>query len=179
MTSFYYSIFSITKSVHFNCRKYPSSIRLPDPAIFTLMTHNEKRDVWWKEGLIGLGVGVLYGTTSVAVGHPFDTVKTKMQAQAGFEKANMFQTFGRTLRTQGVRGLYRGALPPLMGSGIFRSAQFAAFEGMYTFLGDRLPSTKHEIPLTGGLQVCKSMSVSSQSNFMYIINNLSAIFSKI
>lgn len=75
--------------------------------------------------LLGLGVGVLYGTTSVAVGHPFDTVKTKMQAQAGFESQSMLRTFGRTLREQGVRGLYRGALPPLMGSGLFRSTQFA------------------------------------------------------
>lgn len=73
----------------------------------------------------GLGVGVLYGTTSVAVGHPFDTVKTKMQAQSGFESQGMLKTFGRTLREQGFRGLYRGSLPPLLGSGIFRSTQFA------------------------------------------------------
>jgi hypothetical protein len=52
-------------------------------------------------------VGVLYGVTSVCVGHPFDTLKTKMQAQVGFEKTNMFQTLFKTLRTQGVIGLYR------------------------------------------------------------------------
>ena len=52
-------------------------------------------------------VGVLYGTTSVAVGHPLDTIKTKMQAQHGFEKNGMWQTFIKTLRTQGVIGLYR------------------------------------------------------------------------
>lgn len=52
-------------------------------------------------------VGVLYGITNVCVGHPFDTLKTKMQAQVGFEKTNMFQTFAKTLRTQGVVGLYR------------------------------------------------------------------------
>lgn len=106
------------------------------------MTHNETRTYWWKEGLIGgripparldktldipsgLGVGVLYGTTSVAVGHPFDTVKTKMQAQSGFESQSMLRTFTKTLREQGVRGLYRGCLPPLFGSGMFRSTQFA------------------------------------------------------
>ena len=116
------------------------------------MTHNERRTAWWKEGLIGkkgcsvvraifiyipsphtlatppcsgLGVGVLYGTTSVAVGHPFDTVKTKMQAQTGFESQNMLKTFSRTVREHGIRGLYRGALPPLFGSGLFRSTQFA------------------------------------------------------
>ena len=99
----------------------------------------------------GLGVGVCYGTTSVAVGHPIDTVKTKMQAQRGFESRGMFRTFATTLQTQGVRGLYRGALPPLMGSGIFRSTQFAVFEAAYTFFDN--PFCCSEIPLTGGIQI--------------------------
>lgn len=52
-------------------------------------------------------VGVLYGTTSVAVGHPFDTIKTKMQAQRGFESEGMIRSFMKTVKTQGLRGLYR------------------------------------------------------------------------
>ncbi len=31
-----------------------------------------------------MGTGVLFGMTAVAVGQPFDTIKTKMQAQQGF-----------------------------------------------------------------------------------------------
>ena len=52
-------------------------------------------------------MGVLYGTTSVAIGHPLDTIKTKMQAQKGFETGGMIKTLTKTLRTQGVIGLYR------------------------------------------------------------------------
>ena len=52
-------------------------------------------------------VGVLYGTTSVAVGHPFDTIKTKMQAQRGFETEGMIKSFVKTVKAQGIRGLYR------------------------------------------------------------------------
>lgn len=115
-----------------------------------VMTHNERRTEWWKEGLIGLGVGVLYGTTSVAIGHPFDTIKTKMQAQRGFENHSMFNSFLKTIKTQGIRGLYRGCLPPLLGSGIFRSAQFAVFEATYTGLDN--PFGRFEIPGTFGLQ---------------------------
>ncbi|XP_022087227.1 mitochondrial arginine transporter BAC2-like isoform X2 [Acanthaster planci] len=92
------------------------------------MTHNEARTHWFKEGAIGLGVGVLYGVTSVCVGHPFDTIKTKMQAQAGFEKDGLFRTLTKTFKTQGIIGFYR-----------------------YTFLDN--PFCKYEIPLTGGLQV--------------------------
>ena len=57
-----------------------------------------------------LSVGVLYGLTNVVVGHPFDTLKTKMQGQVGFENSSMVQTFWKTLRTQGMRGLYRQVL---------------------------------------------------------------------
>lgn len=97
------------------------------------MTHNEKRAHWLKEGLLSTGAGVLYGLTSVAVGHPLDTIKTKMQAQKGFEKISMTKSFMEVLRTQGVRGLYRGSIPPLMGSGIYRSLQFSSFEMVYTY----------------------------------------------
>ena len=117
------------------------------------MTHNEKRAEWWREGLISLGVGFLYGITCVCVGQPFDTIKTKMQAQPGFEKPNMIQSFSKTLRTQGIRGLYRGSLPPFFGFGCYISAQFAVYEGSYTYLGSHHPWSTFEFPLTGGLQV--------------------------
>ncbi|XP_063962798.1 uncharacterized protein LOC129270805 [Lytechinus pictus] len=115
------------------------------------MTHNEERSHWLKEGAIGISVGVLYGTTSVLVGHPLDTIKTKMQAQSGYEGTNMFKTLLKTLRTQGIIGLYRGSIPVLWGSGIYRSTQFGVFESVYTFLDN--PTCKREIPLTAGLQI--------------------------
>ena len=57
--------------------------------------------------VLSFAVGVLYGVTSVAVGHPFDTVKTKMQAQAGYETGGMIKTLLKTFRTQGLIGFYR------------------------------------------------------------------------
>jgi len=114
------------------------------------MTHNESRQSWAKEGMIGLGVGILYGTTNVMAGHPFDTIKTKMQAQPGFENEGMFKSFGKTLRAEGIRGLYRGCVPPLWGSGIYRSTQFAVFEAVYTY-SSGIGTTC--IPFTGGLQM--------------------------
>lgn len=129
------------------------------------MTHNEKRSEWWKEGLISLGTGTLYGMTSVAVGHPFDTIKTKMQAQSGFmnvtgstgtgtsatavtkaqpKSITMMSAFSTVFRTQGILGLYKGWFPPLWGSGIYRSVQFAVFEALYTKWDDDFGRT--EIP---------------------------------
>lgn len=54
--------------------------------------------------------------------------KTKMQCQKGFENSNMFSTCKSILKTDGVKGLYRGCVPPLYGSGMYRSIQFSAFE---------------------------------------------------
>jgi solute carrier family 25 carnitine/acylcarnitine transporter 20/29 len=44
------------------------------------MTHNEKRAHWQKELIFTAVCGVLFGAANTMVGHPFDTIKTKMQA---------------------------------------------------------------------------------------------------
>ena len=117
-------------------------------------------------------MGVLYGTTSVCVGHPFDTIKTKMQAQQGFENRSMLRSFAKTVQEQGIRGLYRGCLPPLFGSGIFRSTQFAVFESVYTYMD--VPFGKYELPLTGGLQVRVGPPPSSTSSLL-VMNSVDRV----
>ncbi len=98
----------------------------------------------------GMGTGLLYGFTAVAVGQPFDTVKTKMQAMKGFESHSLWRTLARTVRERGVTGLYRGGLPIFCGYGMYVSAGFASFEATYTYLDN--PFGRFEIPLTGGVQ---------------------------
>ncbi len=46
------------------------------------MSHNHERSDWKTEALLSLISGVIYGGTNTIVGHPFDTMKTKMQAQS-------------------------------------------------------------------------------------------------
>ena len=43
------------------------------------MSHNEKRTSWQREFCYATVCGFLFGGTNTIVGHPFDTVKTKMQ----------------------------------------------------------------------------------------------------
>ena len=45
---------------------------------------------------------------------------------------------------------YRGSLPPLVGSGIYRSSQFAVYEAMYTKLDT--DQGRRPIPFSGGLE---------------------------
>lgn len=114
------------------------------------MSHNEKRTHWLKEGAISLGVGVCYGATVVITAHPFDTIKTKMQVDPAYNNRGMFNSSLKLLRTEGVIGFYRGFFPPLVGSGMYRSIQFSAFEATYTFLDNNFG--KSTIPFTNGVE---------------------------
>ncbi len=89
------------------------------------MSHNQKRsNDWRKEFLYTAICGSLYGGTNTIVGHPFDTIKTKMQVQSehmGLKKG-VFQTVKDVALKEGPLGFYRGWIPPFMGSVIYRSA---------------------------------------------------------
>jgi len=117
------------------------------------MTHTEKRATWYKEGALALGTGVLYGATNALVGHPMDTVKAKMQAQSGFMKGHGLSMMGvirRIWKVEGIPGFFRGVVPPLLGSSVYRSMQFAAFEAAFTRAAE-LGWDKDKIPYSGGL----------------------------
>lgn len=104
-----------------------------------------------QEGLFGIFCGIVYGFTSPLVGHPLDTIKTKMQAQEQYMNKGMVQTAIHIWKNEGIRGLYRGLIPPLIGSVVFRSLQFGAYSFAYRGLEGTF--TENTIPLTGGLQI--------------------------
>ena len=76
--------------------------------------------------------GAIAGMTGILLSHPVDTVKTHIQT-------------GYALRefTPGIRNLYRGLLPPLVGVGLEKAIVF----GTYNYAKRKLDS----IPLSGGI----------------------------
>jgi len=117
------------------------------------MTHNERRQSWQKEFVCAALTGFLFGGTNTLVGHPFDTVKTKMQTQTEHMglKVGYVQTVKNVWRKEGPIGFYRGCIPPFFGSIVYRSTQFSVFEAVYT----RLQSSERlikEIPGMMGLE---------------------------
>ena len=76
-----------------------------------------------------MSAGFFFGITNVAIGHvfinlsfykidfvyelkkiykqPFDTIKTKMQAEKGFENRSMLNTSLNILKTDGIKGFYK------------------------------------------------------------------------
>lgn len=109
-----------------------------------------------QEAMIGLASGIIYGFVSPTIGHPFDSIKTRMQADPIYRNLNFRQTITRIYYTDGIlNGYYRGFIPPLIGSMIFRGLQFSVYAGSYSayetyinpyMIGDGA------IPYTGGLR---------------------------
>ena len=68
------------------------------------------------------------------------------------KESTLKKTVGDVYRNHGMRGFYRGSLPPLFGSMMYRSSQFAIPEFFYTrFEGNSLMMTP--IPGAGGIQL--------------------------
>ena len=124
------------------------------------MAHNEKRTVWWKEAIFGLITGMQFGITIVIVGQPFDTVKTKMQAQEEYKSKSFLQSINSIYKQEGLKGFYRGGTSIVLGSSLFRSAQLSIFEAIHSrFDRNNLKNKNYEkyftyeIPYTMGLEV--------------------------
>ncbi|KAI0468096.1 carrier protein YMC2 [Xylaria cf. heliscus] len=63
----------------------------------------------------GFVAGVFSGIAKLSVGHPFDTVKVRLQTTDPQRFSGPLQCVVQTVRHEGVRGLYKGATPPLVG----------------------------------------------------------------
>ena len=104
------------------------------------------------EMLYGLVSGIAFGLTSPVVGHPFDTIKTNMQVQKKYFDRSMPYVFRDIVREGGLRSLYKGFLPPLLGSAVYRGIQFSAYSGGYAW-AESQPFLSASIPFTGGLHL--------------------------
>lgn len=81
----------------------------------------------YKEYLAGLIAGV----ATVIIGHPFDTVKVKLQkyntGARGIKYRNGLHCTARVLQTEGVKGLYRGATSSFVGVAFESSILFGVY----------------------------------------------------
>ncbi len=90
--------------------------------------------------LISFVAGAGYGFTSVVIGQPLDTTKTRMQAHPALAKTGMVETAKDLFKNEGIRGFYRGGLPIFIGGAAIRSAQFGFYNLAFSTL--RPPGAK-------------------------------------
>ena len=98
------------------------------------MTHNEKRSNPLREAQLALFTGGIFGAVHTVSGHPLDTIKSKMQISKNYLQLNTFQTVGKLWRQEGARGFFRGMLPPLWGSTVYRAVMLSAYEFAFTYV---------------------------------------------
>ena len=81
------------------------------------------------ELIMGSLSGLAFGLVSPLASQPFDTLKTKMQAEARYARQGMGTVATQILKADGAAGLYRGILPIVMSTGLQKSALFSANAG--------------------------------------------------
>lgn len=86
-----------------------------------------------RASLVALVPGAAQGATTVALGHPLDTAKVRMQAAGPNVSKSTFGTMWSMASAEGVRSLYRGVAPPLLMEGAKRSLQFALWDWLRAF----------------------------------------------
>ena len=74
----------------------------------------------------------------VAVGHPFDTLKVRLQTQdmARPMYSGMVDCARKTIQGEGFGGLYKGVTSPLLGQMMFRASMFSTFAAAKRGLAD-------------------------------------------
>ncbi|WPT10863.1 Mitochondrial substrate carrier family protein G [Picochlorum sp. SENEW3] len=87
--------------------------------------------------------GTVGGIAVVGVGHPFDTIKVRLQTQSATNPvySGAFDCLKKTLQWEGVGGLYKGVASPLAGQMLFRATLFSAFGESKRWLGTNADGT--------------------------------------
>ena len=79
--------------------------------------------------IIDIFSGTVAGINLVLVGHPLDTLKTRLQTQPRINPIynGLLDCFKKTIEWEGVRGLYKGMTSPLVGQMFFRALLFLSY----------------------------------------------------
>lgn len=113
-----------------------------------------------------LFAGTIGGTAQICVGHPFDTVKVKMQSMKAPAAGQRPQYSGamdvvrQVVRAEGIRGLYAGIQAPLPFVAVFNATLFAANSTMRRVIGQGRPDEQLSIAEVGLAGVGAGVAVS-------------------
>lgn len=107
--------------------------------------------------------GVAQGATTVMLGHPLDTAKTRLQAVGPhIHSGSVVQSVMEIARCEGVRGLYRGAAPPILMEGAKRGLQFGLWD-IFKGYGDPARKSSSALATVPGTTTT-TRSISSSTN---------------
>ncbi|KNC79025.1 hypothetical protein SARC_08566 [Sphaeroforma arctica JP610] len=131
----------------------PSYLGTPSSVIhhgsYAKFTHHvsQYRQEYWPGNRQFLA-GYASGVSLVLVGHSFDTVKVRMQTEgsgAGGRFNGVLDCVKSTVQKEGVRGLYKGALAPILTTGVINSVLFGTQFNLVTRIKKNEVATTAEV----------------------------------
>ncbi|KAF8928744.1 hypothetical protein BGZ58_009398 [Dissophora ornata] len=90
----------------------------------------------------GFIAGIFSGVTKLVVGHPFDTIKVRMQTSSPDYFRGSLHCLTETLKKEGPRALYKGATPPLIGWAFMDSVMLGSLSNYRLLLQGGDPNVK-------------------------------------
>ncbi|KAG2212539.1 hypothetical protein INT46_010020, partial [Mucor plumbeus] len=93
-----------------------------------------KEVLWANRTIIAASAAAVVGVVS---GYPFDSIKTRLQTQ---HYDSIAACIKQTYKEEGVRGFFRGVLPPLITVSIIKSISFSVYENSKVFCKSHYPA---------------------------------------
>ena len=124
------------------------------PAPVGVAETNQYRPILLQTMAYSLVPGAVQGCTTVLLGHPLDTAKTRLQTSS--VSCNAAATLPKAMRDivrkEGPAALYRGVTPPIVMMCTKRSLQFALFESFFSPQGGTSSSQELDNGLVGAIR---------------------------
>lgn len=96
----------------------PPSSSTATPSSSTSSSSSSSSSTGGHNAYIGFAAGICSGWTKLVVGHPFDTIKTRLQCAPPGTFGGAWEVFMSTIKKEGPRALYKGASVPAVSWGI-------------------------------------------------------------
>lgn len=90
------------------------------------MAHTEPRSTPLREGSIAVVTGAIYGGVHTLSGHWLDNVKARLQLDKSYHNMGIVGAIRRMWTTEGFAAFFRGCVPPLWGSAVYRSIMMSS-----------------------------------------------------
>ena len=90
----------------------------------------DKEKEFTKYFLYNLGAGGMGGATSMVICYPMDFARTRLASDLGAGKgqySGIMDCLGKTVKAQGITGLYRGTAVSVAGAFVYRAGQLGLF----------------------------------------------------
>lgn len=97
----------------------------------------------------GFIAGMFSGITKNTVGHPFDTIKVRLQTAPEGKFRGPVDCVWQTFKKEGIRGFYKGFTPPLVGWILMDSVMLGSLHIYRRAVKDYIYPNEEKLPLLG------------------------------